>query len=165
MLKLSPEAWSLISAEAERLYPMECCGLLLGRDEDSARRAERAVAAPNVHSDGGARHFQISPDAFLRAEREAETDGFDVVGIYHSHPDVAARPSRFDLEAAWPWYSYLIVAVGNGRVAEVRCWRLSDDRERFNDEPVCWLDERGENVHPSLDTHAAALLRRPSGEC
>ena len=31
--------------------------------------------------------------------------GIDVVGVYHSHPDVAARPSRSDLESAWPWYS------------------------------------------------------------
>jgi len=58
-----------------------------------------------------------------------------VVGFYHSHPDHPARPSAFDLEHAWPFYSYVIVSVEDGAVADMRSWRLRDDRSEFEPEP------------------------------
>jgi len=59
-----------------------------------------------------------------------------VVGFFHSHPDHPASPSAFDLEHAWPYYSYLIVSVGRGRVADARAWRLATDRSRFEPETL-----------------------------
>ena len=44
--------------------------------------------------------------------------GQEIVGYYHSHPDHPARPSAFDTEHAWPWYSYLIVRIDHGRGAD-----------------------------------------------
>ena len=38
-----------------------------------------------------------------------------VLGFYHSHPDHPARPSEYDREHAWPFYSYVIVAIEQGR--------------------------------------------------
>ncbi len=34
-----------------------------------------------------------------------------VLGFYHSHPDHPARPSEYDRAHAWPFYSYVIVAI------------------------------------------------------
>jgi proteasome lid subunit RPN8/RPN11 len=58
------------------------------------------------------------------------------VGFYHSHPDHPAEPSSFDLEHAWPYYSYLIVSVRDGRVADARSWRMAPDRSRFEPETL-----------------------------
>jgi proteasome lid subunit RPN8/RPN11 len=59
-----------------------------------------------------------------------------LVGFYHSHPDGAAVPSPFDREAAWPWYSYLIVPVRGGAAGSVRSWRLRDARVDFVEEKI-----------------------------
>jgi proteasome lid subunit RPN8/RPN11 len=60
----------------------------------------------------------------------------DVVGFYHSHPDVAARPSEFDKEHAWPYYSYVIVSVRGGQPFEMTSWRLAEDRSIFTEEKI-----------------------------
>ena len=164
MLKLTLEAWRTIASEASRIYPAECCGLLLGREEDSHRIIERALPTPNTYQPPSPDRFSIAPGEFLEAERLAESGGMALLGIYHSHPDTAARPSRFDAEGGWPWFSYLIVAVSEGRPVEAGSFRLDDSRMQYNPEPLEWLDERGQHVDPNLDSDAAALLRRPTGE-
>ena len=97
----------------------------------------RLVGAENEREDEN-RHnrYLIPPEVILRTEREARADGLDVVGYYHSHPDHPSRPSDFDRDHAWPGYSYLIVSVREGRARDERSWRLSDDRSRFDEEPI-----------------------------
>jgi len=80
----------------------------------------------------------LDPDVYeltqLEAERQARAEGLDVLGIVHSHPDHPAEPSSFDLEHAWPYYSYMIVSVSGGAAADQRSWRLRDDRSGFDPE-------------------------------
>ncbi len=101
------------------------------------------VSADNLRTDlpasGGesARNrYLIDPLVYMKIEREADKCGMDVLGIYHSHPDVAARPSQFDLDHAWPNFSYLIVSVVKGKAVESNSWRLRDDRSAFDQEAV-----------------------------
>jgi proteasome lid subunit RPN8/RPN11 len=72
----------------------------------------------------------------MKIERDADKRGLQVLGIYHSHPDVAARPSQFDLDHAWPNLSYLIVSVCKGKAVETNSWLLREDRSQFDQEPV-----------------------------
>jgi proteasome lid subunit RPN8/RPN11 len=58
------------------------------------------------------------------------------VGFYHSHPDHPAVPSAFDLEHAWPVYSYVIVSVRNGRAEDLLSYELRSDRSRFDAEDL-----------------------------
>jgi len=117
-------------------YPEEGCGVLLGQDLPGGRRVERAIPIDNRGE--GARHnrYVIGPEQFLAAEKQGREAGLDVVGFFHSHPDHPAEPSGFDLEQAWPYYSYLIVSVSRGRVTEMRSWRLAEDRSRFDTEAL-----------------------------
>ena len=80
--------------------------------------------------------FLISPRTMFEAEKRAREKGMDVLGFYHSHPNAEARPSRFDLDHAWPFYSYLIVSVSRGRAGAMTCWRLADDRSCFSPEEI-----------------------------
>ena len=74
---------------------------------------------------------------YLDASQEAWLElAQQVLGIYHSHPDVAARPSQFDLDHAWPDFSYLIVSVVKGKAVESNSWRLRDDRSAFDQEAI-----------------------------
>ena len=52
------------------------------------------------------------------------------------HPFLPSPSSQYDLRNAWPWYSYLILEVRDGRDGALRAWRLSDDRQRFEEEPL-----------------------------
>ena len=124
----------------EASYPEECCGFLIGRIvQDQAgeeTRVERVLSVENERQDSRHNRFLIHPETVLAAHKEARAEGLDVVGYYHSHPDHPARPSDFDREHAWPGLSYVIVSVAVGKVADVRSWRLSDDRDRFEEEAV-----------------------------
>ena len=78
----------------------------------------------------------MSAEQFLDADRRARAESLEVLGFFHSHPDAPAQPSSFDLEHAWDYYSYLIVSVANGTVADTRAWRLRADRSGFDPEPI-----------------------------
>jgi proteasome lid subunit RPN8/RPN11 len=140
MIELSDSIDALIRAEAERAYPYECCGLVLGErgcPDGEPRRISGAVALDNAREgEARRRRFVIGPEDFLRAEREALASGLEVLGIYHSHPDHPSEPSGYDLSHALPFYSYLIVSVGGGRAGELTSWRLEADRASFAPERV-----------------------------
>jgi proteasome lid subunit RPN8/RPN11 len=140
-LRIGAKALAHMHTELGLAYPEEGCGVLLGRDVDAAREVLRAVALVNTLDDAKHRRYTISPDQFLAAERSAREAGLDVVGFFHSHPDHPARPSAFDLEHAWPWYSYVIVSVTHGRAADTTSWRLRDDRAAFEPETIETLRE------------------------
>lgn len=126
-----------IRREAAGTYPEECCGALLGREDDEGRgRVVRALPGRNERAAGRERRYLLSPDIVRTFEREAERTGHDVIGFFHSHPDAPAVPSEFDRRHAWPWYRYVIVGVEGGRPGTLRCWRLRADRSGFDEVPV-----------------------------
>lgn len=135
-LRLDPGAEARIRSHAARTYPHECCGALIGRDTDEAREVRQALPLPNQRVDSPHNRFSLAPQDILAAERTARAMGLELVGWYHSHPDHPARPSRYDREQAWPWYSYVIVAVEGGASGELTSWRLADDRGAFVPEAV-----------------------------
>ncbi|MBI4542871.1 MAG: M67 family metallopeptidase [Gemmatimonadetes bacterium] len=90
----------------------------------------------NAREDSRATRYLIEPDDLRKADAALTRAGLEIVGYYHSHPDAPARPSDFDRAQAWPWYSYLIVSVADGRAGEVASWTLAADRTRFDPEPV-----------------------------
>jgi proteasome lid subunit RPN8/RPN11 len=132
-----PEAHArLIHAHVRRAYPEEACGVLLGRDDGAVRIVTRVLPCENRGASSHANRYLIAPEDVLAADREARAAGLDVVGFFHSHPDHAASPSAFDLEHAWPYYSYLIVSVEQARVGSATSWRLAADRSRFEPEEL-----------------------------
>jgi proteasome lid subunit RPN8/RPN11 len=132
-LRAAAGVLAAVGAHARAAYPEECCGALLGPapcGTDAPREVVRAVPVANAAA--GARGRFLIPAGVVRAlEREAARAGLAVLGFYHSHPDGHPIPSRADREAAWPWYSYLIVAVSAEGAGEARSWRLADDRGAF----------------------------------
>ncbi len=114
--------------------PHEVCGLLVGRLVDETVVVERVTQARNLNVERARDRFVLDPADFLAADRAARADRFEIVGIWHSHPDHPARPSMTDLEAAWEGYSYLIIPVTRGGVGDFRSWRLVDGR--FREEQV-----------------------------
>jgi proteasome lid subunit RPN8/RPN11 len=129
-----------IRRHGEAAYPAECCGAMLGRVEGAAKEVVRLSPAVNRRTDDPHRYL-IAPDDLRQLEREVREAGQEIVGYYHSHPDHPARPSAFDAEHAWPWYSYLIVRIDRGRGADMASWVLEDERPLMHPESLDVLSE------------------------
>jgi len=72
----------------------------------------------------------------MKGERYARTKELEVVGFYHSHPESPAVPSQYDLEHAWPTYSYLIVSVKSEKAGDLFSWEQEPDRSKFTREDL-----------------------------
>src|SRR5690606_2699630 len=131
---------------AAQAYPHECCGLLIGKEEEGVRIVEVVRAAANQRTDSLHNRYLIDPEEIRDVEKDLRGSDSQIVGFFHSHPDVAARPSKFDLDHAWPWYSYLIVSVVQGTPQEMLCWRMKDDRSAFEREEIRIMSESGQKV-------------------
>jgi proteasome lid subunit RPN8/RPN11 len=138
MLELSQSQRDEIALHGEGEYPHECCGLLLGRLEEGGRKVVvEVLPVSNAREEEARRNRSlITSEEYVRGERHARARRLEVVGNYHSHPDHPAVPSQFDLEHAWPTWSYVIVSVGAGKAQDLRSWELEADRTRFNEEQI-----------------------------
>lgn len=147
MIALSETARRAIERHAEESYPNECVGLLIGRLEQGRKAVVDIYAAQNTWSadvgltDAEHEHslrdrFYLEPRDYLRADRGARSQGLEVVGCYHSHPDHPAIPSERDRTGAQgvgggPSFSFLIQSVRDGRSAELTAWLLAEDGSQF----------------------------------
>jgi proteasome lid subunit RPN8/RPN11 len=145
MMEISGRALADIRDHGREAYPYEACGFVLGRLEASGG-ARGMIALRALNSSGPEsrrRRFQIGAEEFMTAESQAESEGLDLLAVYHSHPDHPARPSEHDLKMALPFYRYLILAVEYGAPRETTCWRLADDRSGFSAEELTEADGEG----------------------
>ncbi|MGI8818617.1 MAG: Mov34/MPN/PAD-1 family protein [Gemmatimonadales bacterium] len=139
MLRLNAGLVEEIRRSGERAYPAECCGVLAGHP-GGVKEVVKLVAVTNRRTDDPHRYL-IAPDDLRGIEAELRSQGLEVLGCYHSHPDHPAEPSAFDTEQAWPWYSYIIVRVDRAGAGELTSWVLNDDRSAMSAESVDVLSE------------------------
>ncbi|MEM4281723.1 MAG: M67 family metallopeptidase [Candidatus Caldarchaeum sp.] len=123
-LVIKREVLDTILARCVEGYPYETAGLMLGYSGN--RKVVDSLPTANIHEGDRRVRYRIDPMEYYRAEKTAEERGLQVVGVYHSHPDVAARPSAYDLEYALPGWSYLIVSVTKGKVLDYASWHVVD---------------------------------------
>ncbi|NEO84646.1 MAG: M67 family metallopeptidase [Spirulina sp. SIO3F2] len=140
-MHFKPWHWQQICIHAELVYPEECCGLLLGQRDtmgnpqlevvwpthntwDNVQQVDLAAIAGEERTGARSRNFAIAPVDLLQAQRIARGQSWDILGIYHSHPDYPAQPSDFDRAIAWEQYLYLIVSVRDGQIERGRMWQL-----------------------------------------
>jgi proteasome lid subunit RPN8/RPN11 len=161
-LQLSSDQLKAMQTHAERTYPEECCGLLLGQSDRpsdlktlvevrptentwsaavaaafnltaDSLTADSTTDAPFENSFTKTRRYWIDPQEMLAGQQYARDRQLDIIGIYHSHPDYPAVPSECDRACAWSQYSYMIVSVQQGIAQDLLCWSL-DDQHQFQPE-------------------------------
>jgi len=139
-VRLSPELIDAMKRHARTTYPLECCGYLLAPAEIDRRPGPRIVtgieAAANEYPGERRRRFEIRPSELREVERRLEGTGQLVAGFYHSHPDHPAKPSAFDEEHAWPWYTYVVLGVTASEVPGIGAFELDAETGRFHDVPL-----------------------------
>ncbi len=71
--------------------------------------------------------FTIPPEEHYAALTDAESRGWEIGGVFHSHPNGTASPSAIDVsEALDPEWLYLVVGL-SGK-PHLRAWRIRDHR-------------------------------------
>jgi proteasome lid subunit RPN8/RPN11 len=136
VLKIREDLARRIQSHGVETYPHECCGALFGRDAENSREVLDLLPLENRRNDSPRNRFEVTPEDVRLAESMARAKQLELIGWYHSHPDAPARPSDFDREHAWPWYSYIIVSIQAREPRDTRSWRLRDDRSAYDPEAI-----------------------------
>ena len=137
MIRIAQNQLEEIRAHGVRDYPYECCGLLLGRFGPEGKSVNETYPISNAREESAKRNrFLITPEELIRGEQYARANDLEIVGFYHSHPDSPAVPSQYDLEHAWPTYSYIIVSTRANEATDLFSWEQEPDRSRFNQEEL-----------------------------
>jgi proteasome lid subunit RPN8/RPN11 len=115
MIEIDKSAWQVMIRHAEATYPRECCGIMIGSISGEEKKVVEARAVDNVYTGGQEDRYEIRPEDLLAADRDARNQGYDLIGIFHSHPDCAAYFSKTDLENSCPWYSFVVLSIQKGK--------------------------------------------------
>lgn len=86
-----------IKSDSENRKPQEACGVLIGSIEGKMAKVTEVIPMANTLSSSS--HFLISPNALYHLWKDMESKGKQILGAYHSHPDVDAGPSQNDVES------------------------------------------------------------------
>ena len=134
-IKLTREVEEAIRIHGEEAFPNECCGFLFG-NEKNGRLIDLSSRVENSKEGDQRRRFEISPFDYMKAEQFALENDTQLLGIYHSHPNHPAIASVHDLAKAMPFFSYVIVSIMEGKYADVKSWKLYDEKREFYEEEV-----------------------------
>jgi proteasome lid subunit RPN8/RPN11 len=120
-LSLAPGLYEDVIQHAQQYYPVEGCGLLVGRQGAAAR------FIPMENVSGSETEYEMEPGALVNALRDLRGTGQELVAIYHSHPRSPARPSKRDIERAYyPEAAHLIVSLADPERPQVAAFRILD---------------------------------------
>ena len=113
-----------------RGLPDEACGLLSG--DPGTGVVDRCY--PTRNTAASAKLYTVDPADHLRADRDAEERGSEIIGVFHSHTHTDAYPSPTDVgQAPDPSWHYVLVSLRDA-VPMVRSYRIRG--EVVDEEPV-----------------------------
>jgi proteasome lid subunit RPN8/RPN11 len=136
MLIIEPSIRQSLIEDAVSTFPDECCGFLFGKEEaDGTRFIIDLMVVDNSKEGDKRRRFEIAPSDYMIAEQHALDHDWNLLGVYHSHPNHPAIPSEHDRVAAQPYFSYLIISVMNKEVISFRSWLLNEELQ-FEEEKI-----------------------------
>ena len=132
-INIQSEEYSKIVTHACEGYPHEVVGILAGNR--SSNTVTEVKTLFNERGDTNNR-YKVGALTLMRAEQALESQGLEIVGYYHSHPDHPSQYSEYDREHALPNMSYLIVSIVEGQENTKQSWRLTEDRSLMLEEDI-----------------------------
>ena len=102
-------------------FPNEACGLLAGKEG----RPVKFFAMSN--QDASPVSYRLDPTEQLRVFTELEDEGWDLLGIFHTHTHSEAYPSETDLKQAfYPEATYLVMSLSDRANPVLRGFTMQD---------------------------------------
>ena len=143
MVKIGREAYEGMIKHCESGYPYEVCGVMIGTGKEIShyRKCRNLIEEDSVDTEfknsnqlGSERlrdRFELDPKSYLEADEWARSEGLEILGIYHSHPDHPSKPSETDRQIASPFWGYIIFSINEGKFNDARLWYINEDDYQF----------------------------------
>lgn len=123
ILQLQRRHVELLKKETEKVHPVEACALLFGRLYNNEAVVKKVEIAQNRLR--STTRFKVDPAKVAAAITDAEEEGLEFIGLFHSHPTLAV-PSTIDLKSMRLWGDalWLILSSTDDNLA---AYQLIDD--------------------------------------
>jgi proteasome lid subunit RPN8/RPN11 len=142
---IAQAAFEAIRTEAERNFPFECCGFIIGDGSDEVRpirniQDKKHAADPSTFRRDARTAYLMDPKEQLAVLQEIDGRKLKLKAVYHSHPDHEAYFSATDRAQAcsfdpsepdYPETSYIVVSVRGGKFADVAAFVWDSDQKDF----------------------------------
>ena len=73
MIRIGSDAWRVMVAHAEEVFPNECCGAMLGASDGETKNVTVAIPLENAHQGPQATRYELRPEDLLQADKEARS--------------------------------------------------------------------------------------------
>jgi proteasome lid subunit RPN8/RPN11 len=138
VIEVEAEPWRAMVAHAEKTYPNECCGAMLGSIKGENKLVTEALPLENAYQGEQGARYELRNADLLAADSAARSRGLDLIGIYHSHPDADAYFSETDLKNSCPWYSFVVLSVRRGKFDHANSFLPDPDQTKAEKEEFVW---------------------------
>lgn len=129
MIFLAEEQLKQIIDHCKKEYPKEACGILAGKivkrpTLNIQRKVTKVYKMTNTSESPETCYF-MQPEEQFKIFKEMRKLEIEIHGIYHSHADTSAYPSKRDCDMAfYPEAYYMIVSLKDCNNPEVRAFRI-----------------------------------------
>lgn len=121
MLKIPLKIYEEMIAHANEDFPLECCGILGGKDKDN--EITNSYRIKNI--DESKVTYLMDPREQIKVFKDMRTNEIELKAIYHSHPNHPAYPSQTDVRLAYyPEAVYIIISINDNKEIEMHGFRI-----------------------------------------
>jgi proteasome lid subunit RPN8/RPN11 len=118
-IEISIAQYETLVQQALSAYPLEACGLMAGNEV----RVQRLYPANNILKSPIA--YEMDPTQQLQAMIDMEQRGWELIAIYHSHPQGPPVPSATDVaQAYYPEAAHVIISLTDQQRPTIRCFNI-----------------------------------------
>jgi adenylyltransferase/sulfurtransferase len=142
---ISQQAFEAMAAQAEREFPFECCGFIIGDTSDEVRpirniQNEKHAADPAMFQRDARTAYLMEPREQLAVLQEIDRRKLKLKAVYHSHPDHEAYFSATDraqacsfdpTEPDYPETAYIVMSVRDGKFAGAAAFVWDTEQKDF----------------------------------
>jgi proteasome lid subunit RPN8/RPN11 len=116
ILRLKSQDVNLLKEISDKVFPIEACAILFGHMSQDESYVNKIIVTSNILQ--STVRFEINPEIIFKALHEAEIEGLDLIGFFHSH-QTQAKPSSIDQKYMKLWGNaiWLIYSINNDNMA------------------------------------------------
>lgn len=112
MIVITKQQYEEMLNHSLKSIPNEACGILGGKEEDGLKYVQKVYLIANI--DDSPEHFSMDPKEQFAAAKDMRSNGWVMLGNFHSHPESPSRPSEEDKRLAFDSEaSYLILSLAD----------------------------------------------------
>jgi len=122
MIRIPESIYRKMVEHAKKEKPLECCGLLAGKDQTVREifETQNAARSPIL--------FSMDPKEELMVLREIENQSMEIIAIYHSHPHTIPFPSEADVKMSFSFdVPLVIISLKERNDSVVKAFQISKE--------------------------------------